>query len=140
MYKEKQIYTNFITFSLLSFSKKYKKEKPKPGTAKARDSKNQYDLDGAQRRAAKDSGFIKKIKTDYNNQERWRTMLEEWPLRSVCRMYATKNFVCKFGACGKLHEGCRSAHKPWTDLSADAQAKVRAWAEKYSDTFVIVES
>ena len=67
-------------------------------------------------------------------------MLDEWPLRSVCRLFAARGFTCKRGVCGKLNEGCRGTHKPWKDLSADNKAKTRAWAAKYSDTFSVVES
>ena len=137
MHKELPLHILIITLSLLSFSEK---EKPKPSTVKARDSKNQSSLDDAQCRAAREAGFIKKNKTAYSDPGLWRTMLEEWPLRSVCRLYATKNFTYKHGVCGKHNEGCRHTHKPWKDLSADNQSKVRTWAAKYSETFSVVES
>ena len=123
-----------ITTLSLSFSTK---EKPKPSTTKARDGKN---LDKAQQRAAKEAGFIKKNRQAFSDPTLWKKMLEEWPLRSVCRLYAIKNFTCKHGVCGKLNKGCRSAHAPWKDLSTDEQSRARVWAAKYSETFSIVES
>ena len=71
-----------ITLSL-SFSTK---EKPKPSTTKARDSKHQSNLDDAQYRATKEAGFIKKNRNAFSDPATWRQMLGEWPLRSVCKL------------------------------------------------------
>ena len=85
-------------------------------------------------------GFVKKAKGVVLEREKWAEIIETWPLPELCRLYATKHFVCVHGASGKLGHGCRKKHKDWADLSSADKAKVKEWVTTHNTTFTLLEN
>ena len=85
-------------------------------------------------------GFVKKAKGVVLEREKWAEIIETWPLPELCRLYATKHFVCVHGASGKLGQGCRKKHKNWADLSSEDKAKMKEWVTTHNTTFTLLEN